>query len=529
MNIDNGKSTVLEKTKHTSNDMKENDEILIEKNEECGSSKDVNSTSESFGVISDIKIKVESSASVDNSNTQNNCGDEKNSAVNEASVESRSTNHNVNVKKIDDLFFIDKRTPLEVIAMQYDSSDEETNDNEDTVSKKTSVSNVQDYRNRDVVVLSSDSSSDSESDSSSSSSETNSKSSNSDDSKNSNDESNDEIQSKNKNSRTRKNTQPKKEYDLPPIEDLQISVPEVLCEPLGKVAWFVKEMVVVKPEPDKLTLNLDTVLFIERGKRALGHIFDVFGQVSQPHYCVRFNSSEHIHERDIKEGMTVYFCPNSPYTSVVFLSELRKSKPVDDLEEDDPPQFSDDEEERAYLASLKNKSNKSTANQHKQAGEGEIPNKRRRGNKQQGWQSNHPWNSYRENQQLQQQLATRPFYRSHNLWSRPRYPQVNNWAWYQPLHPSQQQPPQFIQQANWASAYGPQSYEEAQQHEFGYSNPQQAATYYPQIDTNSYGQMQQQQPQANISPPVQDLSRLVSQYQLLTPPPPPPPPSDQNK
>ena len=83
-------------------------------------------------------------------------------------------------------------------------------------------------------------------------------------------------------------------------------------------------MVVVCPKPGKPTLNLDIILFIERGKRALGHIFDVFGKVSEPYYCVRFNSSEHIKESDIKVGMTVYYCPNSQYTSLVFLSELTK-------------------------------------------------------------------------------------------------------------------------------------------------------------------------------------------------------------
>jgi H/ACA ribonucleoprotein complex non-core subunit NAF1 len=83
-------------------------------------------------------------------------------------------------------------------------------------------------------------------------------------------------------------------------------------------------MVVVRPKHGKPTLNLDTVLFIERGQRALGHIFDVFGQVSEPYYCVRFNSSEHILKYDIKVGMTVYYCPNTQYTSLVFLNELTK-------------------------------------------------------------------------------------------------------------------------------------------------------------------------------------------------------------
>lgn len=91
-----------------------------------------------------------------------------------------------------------------------------------------------------------------------------------------------------------------------------------------QVGWMVDQMVVVKPKAEKPTLNLDTVLFLDRGRRVLGRIFDVFGQVSEPHYCVRFNSSEHIKQSEIKAGMTVYFCPNTPYTSVVFVHDLLK-------------------------------------------------------------------------------------------------------------------------------------------------------------------------------------------------------------
>ena len=83
-------------------------------------------------------------------------------------------------------------------------------------------------------------------------------------------------------------------------------------------------MVVVRPKSGKPTLNLDTVLFVERGRRVLGRIFDVFGQVTDPHYCVRFNSSKHIEESKIKPGMNVYYCPNTEYTTVVFLHELTK-------------------------------------------------------------------------------------------------------------------------------------------------------------------------------------------------------------
>lgn len=87
---------------------------------------------------------------------------------------------------------------------------------------------------------------------------------------------------------------------------------------------MVDQMVVVLPSPGKPTLNIDTILFLEKGKRVLGRIFDVFGQVKEPHYCVRFNTSEHIKESNIQRDMIVYFVPNSEHTSLVFPSELRK-------------------------------------------------------------------------------------------------------------------------------------------------------------------------------------------------------------
>lgn len=67
-------------------------------------------------------------------------------------------------------------------------------------------------------------------------------------------------------------------------------------------------MVIVRPKSGKSTLNFDTVLLIDKGQRALGYIFDVFGQVVESHYCIRFNSLDHIQECAIKIGMTVYYC-----------------------------------------------------------------------------------------------------------------------------------------------------------------------------------------------------------------------------
>lgn len=140
--------------------------------------------------------------------------------------------------------------------------------------------------------------------------------------------------------------------ELPPIEDLHISVPAYECIKIGHVKEVVEEMVVVQADANTAALNLDTVLFLENGQRPLGRIFDVMGPVMQPFYCVRFNSKEHIQEKNIAKGAPVFFAPRTEHTSFIFLAELMKLKGSDASWENDnepPPShmdFSDDESER---------------------------------------------------------------------------------------------------------------------------------------------------------------------------------------
>ncbi|XP_034189509.2 uncharacterized protein LOC117608458 [Osmia lignaria lignaria] len=310
----------------------------------------------------------------------------------------------------------DKVSSLNSIAVEYNNSDSEIEDISDTHENNQNVSlkgtQMQTYRQNKEILFSENS--DYEDDSTSSSSSSISiqlDESDSDDNTNKKGE-------KNK-TKGQKSNEMKSEFDdLPPIEELQISVPEVLCDPLGEVAWMVEQLVVVKPKAGKPTLNLDTVLFVERGQRALGKIFDVFGQVSEPHYCVRFNNSEHIEKCDIKVGMTVYYCPNTEYTSLVFLHEIMKIKGID-ANADEPPEFSDDEEERAYYEKLK-------AKQTNNSNETDIPLKRKRtSNPTTGWQSNHPWSrntqknrkGYYPRGECQQFPFPHAANQSQNLWS----------------------------------------------------------------------------------------------------------------
>lgn len=65
--------------------------------------------------------------------------------------------------------------------------------------------------------------------------------------------------------------------------------------------WTVDQLACGKPNPDKSTLNWNTVLFIEKIQSILGHLFHVFDPVTKPYYCVKINSSEHINENDVNQ------------------------------------------------------------------------------------------------------------------------------------------------------------------------------------------------------------------------------------
>lgn len=83
-------------------------------------------------------------------------------------------------------------------------------------------------------------------------------------------------------------------------------------------------LVIVQSFPNTPPLDIDTVLFLDRGQRPLGKIFDVFGPVQEPLYCVRFNSSEHIKQKNITKEQVVYCAPQTEYTSFIRTAELMK-------------------------------------------------------------------------------------------------------------------------------------------------------------------------------------------------------------
>ncbi|CAG7716818.1 unnamed protein product [Allacma fusca] len=148
--------------------------------------------------------------------------------------------------------------------------------------------------------------------------------------------------------------------DLDPIVDLQISVPENKVEMIGKIINVVGCLVTIESFEKKPALDLNTVLFIEEGRKAIGHIFEVFGRTSQPYYCVRFNSPEHVKERGVEIGTLIYAAPGTEHTRYVFLAQLERLRGTDASWKDDheaPNEFldySDDETEKI----IKNKNRK---------------------------------------------------------------------------------------------------------------------------------------------------------------------------
>lgn len=134
--------------------------------------------------------------------------------------------------------------------------------------------------------------------------------------------------------------------------------------------------------PNFAAVDIDTVLFLEKGNRTLGQVFDVMGNVASPIYCVRFNKAEDIVDKKITVGATVYVAPKTEHTNFIVLSELMNHKGTDASWEDDiePPtgcgDFSDDEEERVARRSRNQQQrNRNRTSISSDIGDGPLPNK----------------------------------------------------------------------------------------------------------------------------------------------------------
>lgn len=110
--------------------------------------------------------------------------------------------------------------------------------------------------------------------------------------------------------------------------------------------------VLVETFHNSTPLDIETILFLDKGQKALGAVFDVIGQVSAPIYCIRFNSNEDIVAKSINIDDKVFCAPKTEHTKIVILPNIMSKKGSDASWKHDcePPsnqqEFSDDEEER---------------------------------------------------------------------------------------------------------------------------------------------------------------------------------------
>jgi len=117
--------------------------------------------------------------------------------------------------------------------------------------------------------------------------------------------------------------------DLAPLEDLKITVEEAECIPIGTIHNIIDMLVIVMARKGCPAIDLDSVLFLDQGKKILGQVFDVFGPVNEPMYMIRFNSAQHVLEQGVQVGLEVFYAPRTKHTAYVFIDALFKQKGSD--------------------------------------------------------------------------------------------------------------------------------------------------------------------------------------------------------
>lgn len=120
---------------------------------------------------------------------------------------------------------------------------------------------------------------------------------------------------------------------------------------LWKTHFCFPVAVLVEALRNSIPLDIDSVLFLDNGKKALGKIFDVIGPVAVPIYCVRFNNHDDIATKGIAVGDKVFYAPRTEYSQFLIISDIMtKGSDASWKNDIEPPdnmvEYSDDEEER---------------------------------------------------------------------------------------------------------------------------------------------------------------------------------------
>lgn len=178
---------------------------------------------------------------------------------------------------------------------------------------------------------------------------------------------------------------------------------------------------------NSIPLDIDSVLFLDVGKKALGKVFDVIGPVAVPIYCVRFNNHDDITTKGIAVGDKVFCAPRTEYSQYVILSNIMtKGSDASWKNDIEPPEnlveYSDDEQERKTKRQAKaNRSQNSNGEKR------EYIRPR-----------HHMMNQPQYQQQPNYQQQYQPNY-NHHQQQQPNQPQQNlaypNYSWHQNLPP----------------------------------------------------------------------------------------------
>lgn len=212
--------------------------------------------------------------------------------------------------------------------------------------------------------------------------------------------------------------------DLPPIQDLQITVDGRECMEIGCITTIVDQLgelnnkrvtnvassfllsVLVEALRNSVPLDIDSVLFLNHGEKALGKVFDVIGPVYMPIYCVRFNSHEEILAKGIAVGDKIFCAPRSEYTSFVMLSQMPRGSDASWKNDIEPPNnmvdYSDDEQERKTKRQAKaNRAQNSGERREFVRGQRQLPTQNL-AYPNYSWHQNLPSNSYQQQNYNQQ-------------------------------------------------------------------------------------------------------------------------------
>ncbi|KAA1468127.1 NAF1-domain-containing protein [Dentipellis sp. KUC8613] len=139
--------------------------------------------------------------------------------------------------------------------------------------------------------------------------------------------------------------------------------PDEQLEKVGEIMSIIDKVAIVKGHASQAqnrasekALDSETLLVFE-DRKVLGHVFETFGPTYQPLYQIKFTNDFPLNPDQVIIGREVFHVPQR--SNFVFLSELKRIKGSDasNVHDEEPAEyeleFSDDEEEAAYKARMK--------------------------------------------------------------------------------------------------------------------------------------------------------------------------------